>query len=109
VRKRLIITCLLLIMVMVLSGCDVNARNLIDSSKDNKQELIKVEIVFTDGQKLVTHVKELGVDSNARVFVGGSSTNYFYDARGNVIGAFNYQRVLYMRVLPKSAGNSREG
>lgn len=94
---------------MALSGCDVNARNLIDSSKDQQKELIKVEIVFTDGQKLVTHVKELGLESDARVFVGGSSTNYFYDARGNVIGAFNYQRVLYMRVLPRSAGNSKDG
>jgi len=92
---------LLLILLLCTIGCDFDARNLISSSKD-QNNFVKVEIVFTDGQKLITYLKDLGIESNARVYVGGASTNYFYDAQGNVIGAFNYQRVLYIRILPTS-------
>jgi len=107
-KKQFFLACLLLIAVVSLSGCDVNARNLLNSSKE-KDKFVKVEIVFTDGQKLVTYVKDLGLESDARIYVGGASTNNFYDARGNITGAFNYQRVLYIKILPESSGNNRGG
>lgn len=107
-KKLTFLACLLLIAVISLSGCDVNTHNLLNSSKE-KDKFIKAEIVFTDGQKLVTYVKDLGLESDARVYVGGASANNFYDARGNVIGAFNYQRVLYIKILPESSSNNREG
>lgn len=106
--RKLLLACLLLIMVITLSGCDINTHNLLNSSQE-KDKFVKVEIVFTDGEKLVTYVKDLGLESDARIYIGGASTNNFYDARGNVIGAFNYQRVLYIKILPESTSNNKEG
>jgi hypothetical protein len=107
-RKRIFLACLLLIAVASLSGCDVNARNLLNSSQE-KDKFVRVEIVFTDEQKLVTYLKDLGLESDARIYVGGASTNNFYDARGNIIGAFNYQRVLYIKILPEGEGDNNRG
>lgn len=106
--RKLLLACLLLIMVITLSGCDINTHNLLNSSQE-KDKFVKVEIVFTDGEKLVAYVKDLGLESDARIYIGGASTNNFYDARGNVIGAFNYQRVLYIKILPESTSNNKEG
>ncbi len=108
-KRQLICTCLLLVTIIALSGCKLDTNKLIHPSKDKQEKLIKVEIIFTDGEKLVTYLKQLGLESNARVYVGGPSTNYYYDARGNVMGAFNYQRVLYIRLLPESESNSGDG
>ncbi|MDD4563038.1 MAG: hypothetical protein PHW39_08195 [Syntrophomonadaceae bacterium] len=108
-KRQLVYACLLLITVIALSGCKLDTSKLIHSSKEKKEKLIKVEIVFTDGEKLVTYLKQLGLESDARVYVGGPSTNYYYDVRGNVIGAFNYQRVLYIRLLPEGESNSGGG
>ncbi|MDD2372159.1 MAG: hypothetical protein WC109_05665 [Syntrophomonadaceae bacterium] len=108
-KRQLVYACLLLITVIALSGCKLDTSKLIHSSKEKKEKLIKVEIVFTDGEKLVTYLKQLGLESDARVYVGGPSTNYYYDVRGNVIGVFNYQRVLYIRLLPEGESNSGGG
>ena len=108
-KRQLVYACLLLITVIALSGCKLDTSKLIHSSKEKKEKLIKVEIVFTDGEKLVTYLKQLGLESDARVYVGGPSSNNYYDARGNVIGAFNYQRVLYIRLLPEGNSNSGSG
>ena len=86
--------------------CKIDTSKLIHPGKEKKEQLIKVEIVFTDGEKLVAYLKQLGLESDARVYVGGPSTNYYYDAHGNVIGAFNYQRVLYIRLLPEGESSS---
>jgi len=107
-KKSVVIVCLLLLTVMVLSGCNVDVRNLLKTDK-NEDKLVKVEVVFTDGQTLVTYVKSLGLESDARVYVGGASTNNFYDARGNIAGAFNYQRVLYIKILPEVTNSNRGG
>lgn len=108
-KRQLVCTCLLLIIIMALSGCKLDTSKLIHPSKDKKEQLIKVEIVFTDGETLVTYLKQLRLESDARIYVGGPSSNYYYDARGNVIGAFNYQRVLYIRLLPEGESNSGSG
>lgn len=108
-KRQLVCTCLLLVIIMALSGCKLDTSKLIHPSKDKKEQLIKVEIVFTDGETLVTYLKQLRLESEARIYVGGPSSNYYYDARGNVIGAFNYQRVLYIRLLPEGESNSGSG
>ena len=108
-KPQLVCTCLLLIAIITLSGCKLDTGKLIHPGKEKKEQLIKVEIVFTDGEKLVTYLKQLGLESGARVYVGGPSTNYYYDARGNVVGAFNYQRVLYIRLLPEGESNNGGG
>ncbi|NLX02448.1 MAG: hypothetical protein GXY40_07955 [Syntrophomonadaceae bacterium] len=105
-KTQLFCACLLLVTIIALSGCKLDTSKLIHPSKEKKEQLIKVEIVFTDGEKLVTYLKQLGLESDARVYVGGPSTNYYYDARGNVMGVFNYQRVLYIRLLPEGERNS---
>ncbi|MGI5911216.1 MAG: hypothetical protein ACOX6E_01365 [Syntrophomonadaceae bacterium] len=105
-NKRLIFTCLLLIMVLTLSGCNFNLSNLV-KPQDNPDTFVKVEIVFTDGQSLITYLRDLGLEKNARIYVGGASTNNFYDSEGNIIGAFNYQRVLYIKILPESTNENQ--
>ncbi len=108
-KRQLICTCLLLVTIIALSGCKLDTSKLIHSHKENKEQLIKVEIVFTDGETLVAYLKQLRLESDARVYVGGPSSNNYYDARGNVIGVFNYQRVLYIRLLPDVNSNSGGG
>jgi hypothetical protein len=108
-KRQLVFTCLLLITIITLSGCKFDTSKLIHPSKEKKEHLIKVEIVFTDGETLVAYLKQLRLESDARVYVGGPSSNYYYDARGNVIGAFNYQRVLYIRLLPEESSNNGGG
>lgn len=105
-KTQLFCACLLLFAIIALGGCKPDASKLIHPSKEKKETLIKVEIVFTDGEKLVTYLKQLALESDARIYVGGPSTNYYYDARGNVMGAFNYQRVLYIRLLSEDESNS---
>jgi hypothetical protein len=104
-KRQIVCTCLLLVTIIALSGCKIDTSKLIHPGKEKKEQLIKVEIVFTDGEKLLAYLKQLGLESDARVYVGGPSTNYYYDARGNILGAFNYQRVLYIRLLPEDSSN----
>jgi hypothetical protein len=66
-------------------------------------QLIQVELFFTDKETLVTYVKGLGIEEEGKVFAGGSSMNYIYDKEGNVIGAFNYQRLIYAKILDPAA------
>ncbi|HZK42758.1 MAG TPA: hypothetical protein VFC73_00520 [Syntrophomonadaceae bacterium] len=99
--RKLAVTFFIFIMLTI-SGCDEPISNIIPS-KDNKpgEDLIKVEITFTDQKSLVGHIKELGIEQqHGRVYIGGSSLNYLYNAKGDVIGAYNYQRVLYIKILP---------
>lgn len=108
-KTQLVCTCLLLFIIIALSGCKLDTSRLIHPTKDKQEKLIKVEIIFTDGEKLVAYLKQLRLESDARVYVGGPSSNYYYDASGNVIGAFNYQRVLYIRLLPEDISKNGGG
>ncbi|MDI9480733.1 MAG: hypothetical protein WAO57_10315 [Syntrophomonadaceae bacterium] len=100
VRKKTRWVMLLLLMGMMVSGCQFDASQLIRPNEEVQDKLIRVEIVFTDDKTLVGYVKQLAIDPESKVYVGGSSANYLYDVEGNVVGVFNYQRVLYMNILP---------
>lgn len=104
-RKRILIVFCLVLLVLSSSGCNFSLQKLFHStSQDDVEKLIKVEIVFTDGEKLTGYVKDLGIEQNGKVYVGGSSLNYIYDAEGNVVGSYNYQRVVYMKIIPEKEG-----
>lgn len=90
----------MLLLGLMVSGCQFDVGQLTRPTEEEKDQLIRVEIVFTDDKTLVGYVKELAIDPESKVYVGGSSANYLYDAGGNVVGVFNYQRVLYMNILP---------
>ncbi|NLB87876.1 MAG: hypothetical protein GX790_01420 [Syntrophomonadaceae bacterium] len=90
---------LILLLLFGVMGCNIDLPS-IPYEKDVASNLIKVEITFTDDKTLVGYVKELGIEQQGgKVYVGGSSLNYLYDKDGNVIGAFNYQRVLFMKII----------
>jgi len=91
---------LLLLGLLLVSGCELDFGRLTKSVGEEGDKLIRVEIVFTDNQTLIGYVKDLAIDPDSKIYVGGSSTNYIYDAQGNIVGAYNYQRVLYMKILP---------
>jgi hypothetical protein len=101
-KTKGLILSMVLILAIVISGCGLDIKQLPAFTRaDTQDELIKVEIVFTDGQTLKTYVRSLGIDNQSRVFIGGSSVNYFYDQQGQILGSYNYQRVLYMRIVPE--------
>ncbi len=100
-KRRILGVVLLLLLVMFNSGCHFEGKKLFQSSPDTEKQLIKVQITFTDDQKLETYIKDLGIDEKGKVYIGGSSLNYFYDASGRVLGSYNYQRVLYIEIIPE--------
>lgn len=100
IKKRLLLPLILLI-ALGLGGCGLNIKDY--TQRDDKSQLIKVEITFTDDETLTGYVKNLGVSKEGTVYVGGSSLNYLYDKNGNIIGSFNYQRVLYMIIINETA------
>lgn len=91
---------LALLVIGILAGWSMEWNGIIGGNQDDEQKpLLKVEIHFSDGSMLVGYVKELGVSKEGTIYVGGSSTNYLYDAGGHVIGVFNYSHVSYMKVI----------
>lgn len=100
-KKKILIACFL-VFLLSLSGCKWDIQNLLrpETSADEDQ-LIKARIVFTDGERLEGYIKSLGVEKDGIVYVGGSSLNYIFDQNGNIIGSYNYQRVLYITILPE--------
>jgi hypothetical protein len=99
-RWRVAALVLLLIAVGLMVGCSLDLKPLTDKTEDPEPpQLLKVEIHFTDGEVLRGYVRELGVSQEGTVYIGGSSANYLYDASGNVIGVYNYNRVLYMKLI----------
>lgn len=70
-----------------------------------QQDLIAVRIHFDRGDMVDGYVSELGVEKSGKLYAGGSSLSYIYDADGNVVGSFNYQRVTYMQILPVNDEN----
>jgi hypothetical protein len=91
---------LLLLAVLILSGCNYNYKQLFTNQKP-EEKLIKAEVHFSETDKMVGYVKSLGLEENAKIYVGGASLNYLYDKQGNIIGSFNYQRVMYIKILPE--------
>ena len=93
----------LLLSFLLLSGCNYNISELLGIPVQSRQdELIKAKIYFTDDQILDAYIKDLGIQQDGKVYVGGSSLNYLYDARGNIVGCYNYQRVLYIKIVPEA-------
>lgn len=104
-RKRILLISLLLVSILLLSGCEFDTARLFKSATgQDEQQLIKAEIVFVDGKTLVAYLKNLGIEDSGKVYVGGASSTNIYDAKGNITGAMNYQHVLYIRILPAKAG-----
>jgi len=92
----------LLLVLPLLGGCQgLDWGRLLDKDSGEENQLIHVRVVFTDGEYTETYVRSLAIEEDSKVYVGGSSTNYMYNARGQVVGAFNYQRVLYITILPE--------
>lgn len=98
-KKKGVLLLFILLMALCIGGCDFDVRDYFDQNRHDKDQLIKVEIIFTDDQKLTGYVKNLGMEKDGTVYVGGSSLNYLYDKNGNIVGSFNYQRVLYMTII----------
>lgn len=90
---------LLIIGLLAVAGCKYDYQQLLQKTEPSEPELLKVEIFFTSTQHITAYVKSLGIEKDGQVYVGGSSLNYLYDARGNIIGSFNYARVDYIKLV----------
>jgi hypothetical protein len=98
-RKRAVLAVLLVFMIVGLVGCNVDYKQLVQKTKSQEEQLIRVQIQFTDQQQTVCYVKSLGLEKEGQIYTGGASLNYMYDREGRIIGSFNYQRVLFMKIL----------
>lgn len=100
--KRLgAIAVLLMAAALLTTGCNVNYKQLFSGDKKAEEKLIRAEIHFGENEKVVGYIKSLGVEENAKVYVGGASLNYLYDQQGNIVGSYNYMRVEYINILPE--------
>lgn len=102
IKYKPLLLSLFFIITLFIGGCELDSQNILKPASSDKDELIKVEITFTDDQKLIGYVKSLGNQKDSVVYVGGSSLNYLYDSNGNITGSFNYQRVLYMKIITEA-------
>lgn len=102
IKKQVVIAaCLLILLSVAAVGCNFDiSRILGEEDTGAEAELIKVNIHFTDGEQLDAYIKDLGIEEDGKVYVGGSSLSYLYDVKGNIIGSYNYQRVLYIKIIP---------
>lgn len=98
--KRSGLSVLLLLSMLILSGCNYDYKQLFSSQK-TEEKLTRVEIHFSENEKMIGYVKSLGIEESAKIYIGGSSLNYIYDQQGNVVGSFNYSRVEYIKILPE--------
>lgn len=104
-RRRVVAGLLLIVLLLSLGGCKLETGKLFQADQERDTKLIKVMIYFTDGQTLTGYVENLGMEGSSKIYTGGSSVNYLYDPDGNITGCFNYQRVLYMKILPDNVKN----
>lgn len=98
--KRLAAFIILMALLLSTAGCDQIKWKAKD--KDAGSDLIYVQVVFDNGEKVNTYVKQLGVSEDSTVFAGGITNSNMYDVHGNQVGVFNYNRVHYMTVLAPS-------
>jgi len=94
---------LLLVFLLGGAGCSSgsNWKDYLPKNQTQAEPLLKVKIHFTNQREAVCYVKSLGLENNARLYQGGSSTNYMYDRDGQIVGSFNYQQVLFMDIIPE--------
>lgn len=104
-KKKIGVLFLLALLLVSAGGCKLEASRLWQANKSNQPELIKVMIYFTDNQTVIGYVDDLGMDKSSKIYTGGSSVNYLYDKEGKVTGCFNFQRVLYMKILRENEKN----
>lgn len=81
-------------------GCNANLSQLFQKTPSQQEQLIRVNIQFTNQREVNCYVKTLGLEKDAQVYTGGPSSNYMYDRNGQITGSFNYQQVLFMSILP---------
>lgn len=100
-KARVLLALALVCLLLVSSGCNnFDAKKLVKPrSAGDEEKLLKAEIVFSSEDKVVAYIKSLGIEKKGQVYVGGASLCYLYDAQGNVIGSYNYQKVLYIKIL----------
>ncbi|MEN6462981.1 MAG: hypothetical protein ABFC94_16640 [Syntrophomonas sp.] len=99
VKYKKLVVVFVLMLLMLTGGCKFDSGKLLQ--KDDKPQLIKVQICFTNGEKLTGYVESLGIEGSDKVYVGGLSLNYLYDKNGKIIGSYNYNGVLYIKILSK--------
>ncbi|MDD4802610.1 MAG: hypothetical protein PHF24_06675 [Syntrophomonas sp.] len=99
VIKRVIIVCLMGFMFLGTAGCNTDYKQLLPITGKQEEPLIKVLIQFTDKEQIECYVRSLGLEKNGEIYIGGSSLNYMYDQEGRIIGSFNYQRVLFIKII----------
>lgn len=100
-RRGFALMLIMLLMTLALSGCqNLQIQDLFKKNSNDQPRLISVRIHFDRGDMVEGYVSELGVEKSGKLYAGGSSLSYIYDAQGNVVGSFNYQRVTYMQILP---------
>lgn len=98
-KSRNLMIILLIMGLMMIGGCNYDYQRLFKKPEPPEPKLLKVEIYFTSGQHVPAYVKGLGIEADGQVYVGGSSLNYIYNARGEIIGSFNYARVDYIKIM----------
>lgn len=99
-KAKGLMTFALVCSLLLVSGCNFDAQRLLQSSTvADEEKLFKAEIVFSSNDKIVAYIKSLGIEKNGQVYVGGASLSYLYDAQGNVTGSYNYQKVLYIKII----------
>lgn len=97
--KPYVVALILMLFIGGAAGCNGNIRSLLQKTNGTEQPLLKVQIQFTNQAQTICYVKSLGLEKGAQVYTGGPSSNNMYDRDGNIVGSFNYQQVLFMKVL----------
>lgn len=95
--KRFTVFVLLIGILVFAVGCDQIKWKA--KAKDAGADLLYVQVVFDNGDKLDTYVKEMGIGKDSTVYAGGITNSAMYDVKGNLVGSFNYNRVHYIKVL----------
>lgn len=94
---------LLLFILIFTSGCNFDAGKLLQvPPAQSEDKLFKAEITFDGNDKVIAYIKSLGVEEDGEIYIGGASLNYLYDVHGNIIGSYNYQRVLHIKIIPEN-------
>ncbi|MEN6351147.1 MAG: hypothetical protein ABFD08_17355 [Syntrophomonas sp.] len=102
-KIKIFLAVFLLSLLFLCSGCNFDPGSLLQSSSvQNEDKPFKAEIVFGENDKIVGYIKSLGIEDDGQVYIGGASLNYLYDKNGNIIGSYNYQKVLYIKILAEN-------